>query len=55
MSVLGHSTMATSERHYNHAQGVEAVRKVQSHILTLRRRAEAGRRGRGPHPEAPED
>jgi site-specific recombinase XerD len=54
MSVLGHAGMATSERHYNHAQGVEAIRKVQNHILTLRRRAEAERRGKGRHPGAPE-
>ena len=55
MIVLGHATMATSERHYNHAQGVAAIRKVQNHILTLRRRPEAERRRRGRHPEAPED
>ena len=55
MSVLGHATMATSERYYNHAQGVEAIRKVQSHILTLRRRAEAARRGKRRLPDAPAD
>lgn len=37
-SVLGHSTIATSERHYNHARSLQASRKY-SEILELRRKS----------------
>lgn len=39
MSILGHTSMQTSERYYNHAQGVDAARKMQEHILRLRHAA----------------
>jgi integrase/recombinase XerD len=37
-TVLGHSTLATSERHYNQARGLEAGRRYHDTIETLRRR-----------------
>ena len=37
-SILGHDTLRTSERHYNHAQSLEALRQYQHRILELRRR-----------------
>ena len=36
-SVLGHSTIQTSERYYVHAQSLEASRRYQRRILELRR------------------
>lgn len=39
MSVLGHTGLATSERHYNHANSVQAARLHQAHIQALRRKA----------------
>jgi len=33
---LGHSTSATSEKHYVHARSLEATRKYQAHLLGLR-------------------
>jgi len=36
-SVLGHSTMQSSERHYIHARTLEASRRYQQRILELRR------------------
>jgi hypothetical protein len=41
-SILGHSTLRTSERHYNHAQSLEATRCYQARILELREPARAG-------------
>jgi integrase/recombinase XerD len=38
MPVLGHSTLATSERHYNQARGLEAGRRFQANIAKLRTR-----------------
>jgi integrase len=35
--VLGHSSLATSEQYYNHAQSRVASRRFQSHVLDLRR------------------
>jgi integrase len=35
-SVLGHATLRASERHYNHAQSLKAIRRYQQHILRLR-------------------
>ena len=35
-SVLGHATLGASERHYNHAQSLKAIRRYQQHILRLR-------------------
>jgi integrase/recombinase XerD len=36
-SVLAHRSLATSERHYNHARSLEASRRFQGRILELRR------------------
>ncbi len=36
-SVLGHSSLATSENSYNHAQALEACRRVQDGIIAFRR------------------
>jgi integrase/recombinase XerD len=36
MRVLGHSTLAKSERHYNQARGLEAGRRYQATIQTIR-------------------
>jgi len=35
-TVLGHSSLATSEKHYNHARSLEASRSFQGQILELR-------------------
>ena len=45
-SILGHSTLATSERHYNHAKSLEATRRYQERILALRRQSRDGDPGR---------
>ena len=37
LNILGHSTLETSERHYNHARSLEATRRYQQRILALRR------------------
>jgi integrase len=37
-SILGHGTLRTSERYYNHAQSREALRQYQQRVLELRRR-----------------
>jgi integrase/recombinase XerD len=37
-SILGHTTLQTSERHYVHAQSLEASRRYQRRILELRRK-----------------
>jgi integrase/recombinase XerD len=34
-SILGHSTMATSEKHYNQARGLEASRRYQGVVADL--------------------
>lgn len=39
MSVLGHSSLITSERHYNHAKSVQAAQLHQAHIQMLRSKA----------------
>ena len=36
-SVLGHSSLRTSERHYNQARSTEATAAYQSRVTTLRR------------------
>jgi integrase len=36
-SILGHATLRSSERHYNHARSLEALRRHQALILELRR------------------
>ena len=36
-SVLGHTTLRTSERHYNHARSRRAMRRFQAGIMKLRR------------------
>jgi site-specific recombinase XerD len=37
MNILGHSTLATSEKHYNQARSLEASRRYQKVIADLRR------------------
>ena len=37
-SGLGHSTLRTSERHYNHASSLQASRRYQAEIIKLRRK-----------------
>jgi integrase/recombinase XerD len=39
MPVLGHSTLETSERHYNQARGLEAGRRYHQTIEAIRRRS----------------
>jgi hypothetical protein len=38
-AILGHSTLATSERHYNQARGLEASRRYHGTLAALRTRA----------------
>lgn len=46
-AALGHATLATSERHYNQAHGIEAGRRYHATIEALRSRTKPeGRRGR---------
>jgi integrase/recombinase XerD len=47
MQILGHSTIRTSEKHYNHARTNQAMKRHQDNLLALRRKAVAppGRRG----------
>jgi integrase/recombinase XerD len=40
-SLLGHTSLATSERYYDHAQSLQAVRRHQILILQLRQKSEA--------------
>ncbi len=40
-SILGHSTLRTSERYYNHAQAREALQRYQKRILQLRKQGRA--------------
>jgi integrase len=40
-SILGHATLSASERHYNHAQSMEALRRYQGRISELRTRRPA--------------
>ena len=49
-NLLGHTTLRTSERYYNHARAVEAGRRYQSRILALRKPApgRGSERGAGP-------
>jgi integrase/recombinase XerD len=44
-SLLGHATLATSEKHYNHARSLEATRQYQKHVLALRHRGRDGNAG----------
>jgi site-specific recombinase XerD len=37
-SLLGHSSLATSERHYNQAHALQALRRYQEHLVQLRQR-----------------
>lgn len=37
MSILGHATLRTSERHYNHAASISAARELQASVQRLRR------------------
>ncbi|MBV9783697.1 MAG: site-specific integrase [Acidisphaera sp.] len=44
LSILGHSTLRTSERSYNHANSLEAMRRYQHRILHLREQSRRLRR-----------
>ncbi len=35
-AILGHTSLATSERYYNHARSLQAARRYQDHVLRLR-------------------
>jgi hypothetical protein len=37
MSILGHATLRTPERHYNHAASISAARQLQDTVHRLRR------------------
>jgi integrase/recombinase XerD len=50
-SVLGHGSLQTSEKYYNHAQSLDATRQFQQFILTLRRRGRDGQNPANRHPE----
>ena len=41
-SILGHATLRSSERYYNHARTLEAMRRHQAQILRLRRLLRSG-------------
>jgi integrase/recombinase XerD len=43
-SLLGHATLRTSERHYDHAHSLQASRRYQGRVLALRRQAAERRR-----------
>jgi len=36
-NILGHKKLATSEMHFNHAQSIEALQRLQSRVHQLRR------------------
>ena len=46
--ILGHSTLATSERHYNQARGLEAGRRYHGTVAAIRNRAKPAD-GQGQH------
>lgn len=46
-SILGHTTIATSERYYNQAQAVGASGCYQDQILAMRRELTSPKRRRG--------
>ncbi|MGY0794202.1 tyrosine-type recombinase/integrase [Azospirillum argentinense] len=50
MSILGHATLRTSERYYNHAVSLNAARQLQDTVQHLRRTG-PGTRGRRPSVE----
>jgi len=50
--ILGHRTLRTSERHYNHAQSLEALRRHQAHVLQLRKSTRTGKLTERGLPEA---
>src|SRR5262249_20273713 len=52
-SVLGHASLATSEKYYNQANGLEASRRLQGHVLALRRRLRAALRTSKPSRKSP--
>ncbi len=41
-SLLGHTSLATSARYYDHAQSLQAVRRHQSLVLQLRHKSDGG-------------
>jgi integrase len=43
-SILGHTTLRSSERYYNHASSLQAARRYQAGILELRRKSAGGAR-----------
>ena len=54
MCILGHTTLRTSERHYNHATSLLATRRYQASILELRRSLASRPRSRDRHRRARE-
>jgi hypothetical protein len=48
--VLGHTTLRTSERYYNHARSLEADRRYQARIIQLRRTVRASSRAESGEP-----
>jgi hypothetical protein len=51
-AILGHATIATSEKHYNMARGLEAGRRYYQTIRGLRRRRRDDRRSVTQYPES---
>jgi integrase/recombinase XerD len=51
MAILGHTTLRTSERHYNHANSLQALRRYQGRVLELRRSLSSRPRSDGPRPK----
>jgi integrase/recombinase XerD len=50
--VLGHSSLSTSERHYNHAESLQAARRYQGRIQELRQRRTPSPASTQPNPKA---
>jgi integrase/recombinase XerD len=53
MCILGHTTLRTSERHYNHATSLQANRRYQARILELRRSLSSHFRSDSPQRRTP--
>ena len=50
MSVLGHTTLRTSEKYYNHARSLEATRTYQAHVMRMRQELNRQARSRAHQP-----
>ena len=53
--LLGHRSLATTERHYNQARGRQAVLRWQDHVRALRRQSSSGNAAANPIPTALHD